>query len=142
MDGAFFIDRVNDAGSYTLLAVKIGYMTNWVSGTSARGSVMIGMPENQLLSFMDTRYTATVVLTWGKQSTHQTDYDAFLGTPRDLDLWVQFEVAETGEMCLINYAAPMCGNAELILTDELCCVEVRGLKPCPDSSLTNCGCTG
>lgn len=35
----------------------------------------------------------------------------------DLDLYLQFEVADSGQNCLVSYATPDCGNAELVLKD-------------------------
>ena len=127
--GYFVVDDgVVPSGTYTVLAEADGYMTNWASdiGGSSFHHVLIVLPEKQLASDDDATDTATVVLQWGKMSTDQADYDSFLGTPEDLDLWVQFEVdGDTGESCLVNYAAPACGDAELVLSDALCCIEER-----------------
>ena len=127
--GYFVVDDgVVPSGTYTVLAEADGYMTNWASdiGGSSFHHVLIVLPERQLASDDDATDTATVVLQWGKMSTDQADYDSFLGTPEDLDLWVQFEVdGDTGESCLVNYAAPACGDAELVLSDALCCIDER-----------------
>jgi len=35
----------------------------------------------------------------------------------DLDLYLQFEIDGTGQNCLVSYATPSCGGAELVLED-------------------------
>lgn len=124
--GAFELSPLPAEGTYTVLAMKDGYMTNWNSDFSARQDhALVVLPVNQLVSADDEEYTATILLTWGKMSGRSSDYDAFIGTAADLDLWVQFEIAQTGEVCLLNYAAPTCGDAKLVLSDALCCIDTK-----------------
>ena len=66
----------------------------------------------------------------------QAEYAAYIGTASDLDLYVQFEASSDGEVCLVNFAAPSCGNAELVHEDSLCCIDDALADPAnPDAVL-------
>ena len=143
--GYNFALAVPSAQSYTILAARDGWMTNWQSGVAAAdGDALVVLPPNQLGGDStrrrrrldasaaddggdddgDASDTATLVLMWGAQASAQATYDSYLGTPVDLDLYLQFEAVEsTGEVCLVNYITPDCGDAAIVQTDALCCVE-------------------
>ena len=115
---------VPSGASYTVMAAARGYMVNWKAGRRDLSHTLVALPPNQLGTLAGAGgNTATVMLEWGRQSVNQGDYDGYVGTASDLDLFVQFEASADGEMCLVNFAAPLCGNAELVFSDELTMID-------------------
>jgi len=116
--------------TYTVLGEANGHMTNWASGIlpGAQDALLV-LPRAQLLNATDPDVsTATIVLQWGARSDSSLD-EMYLGTPADLDLYLAFEVEDSGEKCVVSYAATSCGDATLVHNDRIeeTAVDVGGL---------------
>jgi hypothetical protein len=94
--------------SYTRLVVANPFL----SGAGANsGNLLIPLSPTLRGSQM------MMVLEWGA-SVGSTAYSNQVGVPTDLDLYLKFPVSDTEE-CLVYYNTPACGNANLLLEDDI-----------------------